>query len=107
MLISSLRATLFAAAFAIAGLVPLAVVGHAAGTVGHDMAVNSMGIHLFAVTIWVGGLIELGFQLRSENWLVLAKCYSTLALFAFGLTAVSGVAAAALRIVDVKYLFTQ
>lgn len=106
-LITSLRATLFAAAFAIAGLVPLAVVGHAAGTVGHDMAVNSMGIHLFAVTIWVGGLIELGFQLRSENWLVLAKRYSTLALFAFSLTAISGVAAAALRIVDVKYLFTQ
>ena len=106
LLSSSLRATLFAAAFAIAGLVPLALIGHAAGTVGHDMAVNSMGIHLFAVTIWVGGLIELGFQLRSENWLVLAKRYSSLALFAFGLTAISGVAAAALRMVDVKYLFT-
>jgi cytochrome c oxidase assembly factor CtaG/putative copper export protein len=102
----SLRATLFAAAFAIAGLVPLALIGHAAGTTGHDMAVNSMGIHLVAVTIWVGGLIELGFQLRSENWLVLAKRYSTLALFAFGLTAVSGVAAAALRLVDVNYLLT-
>jgi putative copper resistance protein D len=38
--------------------------------------------------------------------LVLAKRYSSLALFAFGLTAISGVAAAALRIVDVKYLFT-
>ena len=104
---SSLRSTLFAAVLALAGLVPLALTGHAAGTSGHDMAVNSMGIHLVAVTIWVGGLIELGFQLRSENWLVLAKRYSTLALFAFGLTAVSGVAAAALRIVDVKYLFTQ
>jgi cytochrome c oxidase assembly factor CtaG/putative copper export protein len=107
LLSSSLRSTLFAAVFALAGLVPLAMSGHAAGTTGHDMAVNSMGIHLVAVTIWVGGLIELGFQLRSENWLVLARRYSTLALFAFGLTAVSGVAAAALRIVDVKYLFTQ
>jgi putative copper resistance protein D len=107
LLSSSLRSTLFAAVFALAGLVPLALIGHAAGTNGHDMAVNSMGIHLVAVTIWVGGLIELGFQLRSENWLVLAKRYSTLALFAFGLTAISGIAAAALRIVDVKYLFTQ
>ncbi len=103
----SLRTTLLAAVAALAGLVPLALVGHAAGTTGHDMAVNSMGIHLVAVTIWVGGLIELGFQLRSENWLVPAKRYSTLAFFAFVLTAISGVAAAALRIVDVKYLFTQ
>jgi putative copper resistance protein D len=107
LLVNSLRSTLFAAVFAIAGLVPLALIGHAAGTTGHDMAVNSMGIHLVAVTIWVGGLIELGFQLRAENWLVLAKRYSTLALFAFVLTAISGVAAAALRIVDLKYLFTQ
>ena len=106
LLSSSLRSTLFAAAFALAGLVPLALIGHAAGTHGHDMAVNSMGIHLVAVTIWVGGLIELGFQMRSDNWLVIAKRYSTLALLAFALTAVSGVAAAALRIVDVKYLFT-
>ena len=106
LLVTSLRGTLFAAAFAIAGLVPLALVGHAAGTTGHDMAVNSMGVHLVAVTIWVGGLIELGFQLRYQNWLTLAKRYSTLALFAFALTAVSGVAAAALRIVEVKYLFT-
>jgi putative copper resistance protein D len=107
LLSNSLRLTLFAAIVALAGLVPLALIGHAAGTSGHDMAVNSMGIHLVAVTIWVGGLIELGFQLRSESWLVLAKRYSTLALFAFGLTAISGVAAAALRIVDVQYLFTQ
>jgi cytochrome c oxidase assembly factor CtaG/putative copper export protein len=107
LLSNSLRSTLFAAIVALAGLVPLALIGHAAGTSGHDMAVNSMGIHLVAVTIWVGGLIELGFQLRYESWLVLAKRYSTLALFAFGLTAISGVAAAALRIVDVQYLFTQ
>ena len=107
LLVGSLRSTLFAAALAIAGLVPLALIGHAAGTAGHDMAVNSMGIHLFAVTIWVGGLIELGFQLRSEHWLSFARRYSTLALFAFALTAVSGVAAAALRIVEVKNLFTS
>ena len=105
--ISSLRSTFFVALLALAALVPLALSGHAAGTTGHDMAVNSMGIHLVAVSVWVGGLIELGFNLKSENWLALAKRYSTLALFAFGLTAVSGVAAAALRIVDVKYLFTN
>ena len=106
--ISSLRATLFAAVLGLAALVPLAVIGHAAGTAGHDMAVNSMGIHLVAVVIWVGGLVELGFQVfQGGSWQTLAKRYSTLALFAFGLTAISGVAAAALRIVDVRYLFSE
>ena len=104
--VSSLRSTLFLAALGLAALVPLAIIGHAAGTAGHDMAVNSMGIHLVAVAVWVGGLIELGFNLGEQNWLVLAKRYSTLALFAFGLTAVSGIAAAALRIADPKFLFT-
>lgn len=106
--VSSLRSVIFVAILGLAALVPLAVIGHAAGTVGHDMAVNTMGIHLVAVVVWVGGLIELGFQVfAGGNWQVLAKRYSTLALFAFGLTAVSGIAAAALRIVDLKYLFTE
>ncbi len=107
-MISSLRSTLFLAALGLAALVPLAVIGHAAGTAGHDMAVNAMGIHLVAVVVWVGGLIELGFQVSAGgSWAVLARRYSTLALFAFGLTAVSGVASAAVRIVEWKYLFSE
>ncbi|CAB4534266.1 MAG: copper transporter [Actinobacteria bacterium] len=106
--IASLRSVIFVAALGLAALVPLAVIGHAAGTAGHDMAVNSMGIHLVAAVVWVGGLIELGFQVSAGgNWEVLAKRYSTLALFAFGLTAVSGIAAASIRIVDLRYLFTE
>ena len=106
--VSSLRSVIFVAILGLAALVPLAVIGHASGTSGHDMAVNSMGIHLVAVVVWVGGLIELGFQVfAGGNWQVLARRYSTLALFAFCLTAVSGIAAAALRIVDVKYLFSE
>ena len=105
---TSLRSTLFVAFLGLAALVPLALIGHAVGTAGHDMAVNSMGIHLVAAVVWVGGLVELGFQVFSwGSWQTLAKRYSTLALLAFGLTAISGVAAAALRIVDLKYLFTE
>ena len=103
---TSLRSTFFVTALAFIGLVPLAFIGHAAGTDGHDLAVNSMGIHLVAVTVWVGGLIELGFNLNGDNWRDLAKRYSTLALLAFALTAISGVASAAIRIVSPKYLFT-
>lgn len=107
LMVSSLRSTFFLAALSVAGLVPLALIGHAAGTAGHDAAVNSMGMHLVAVTIWVGGLIELAFVRNSENFLAYAKRYSTLALLAFLVTAASGVAAAALRIADPKYLFSE
>lgn len=107
LMVSSLRSTLFLATLSLAALVPLALVGHASGTAGHDAAVNSMGMHLVAVTIWVGGLIELAFVRNSENFRIYAKRYSTLALLAFLVTAVSGIASAALRIADPKYLFTQ
>ena len=106
-MVSSLRSTFFLAALSVAALVPLALIGHSAGTAGHDAAVNSMGMHLVAVTIWVGGLIELAFVRNAENFLAYAKRYSTLALLAFLITAASGVAAAALRIADPKYLFTE
>ncbi|MFM6971615.1 MAG: hypothetical protein ACKOWH_03380, partial [Rhodoluna sp.] len=55
----SLTATLFLAAAGIAALVPLAQIGHAAGSTNHSLAVNAMGMHLVAVTLWVGGFAGL------------------------------------------------
>ncbi|HWC22106.1 MAG TPA: cytochrome c oxidase assembly protein [Flexivirga sp.] len=43
----------------IAGLWPLALVGHAAGSDDHDAAVNSLIFHLLGVAVWVGGLIAI------------------------------------------------
>lgn len=100
LLADSLTATALLAALALVALVPLALTGHAAGTQNHAMAVNSIGIHLVAVTIWVGGLVAL-FVVRgrddSESASIVSR-YSSLALFSFGLVAVSGTTSAFLRI---------
>ena len=107
--VRSLTATALIAALGIAALVPIALIGHAAGTAGHAMAVNAIGIHLVAVVIWVGGLVAL-FVIRGEgSWAsaVLTKRYSSLALLAFGLVAISGVASASVRITKFEMIFSD
>ncbi len=107
-LVRSLKGTMAVAVFALAALVPLAVSGHASGTAGHAMAVNSIGLHLLAVVVWVGGLVALRAASIGESAEVSAvqvRRYSTLALAAFGVTAVSGSASALVR-VQVDQLFT-
>jgi putative copper resistance protein D len=107
LMIRRLTATLMLAALGLAALVPLALIGHAAGTKGHAMAVNSTGMHLWAIVIWVGGLATL-LALRTADTkfnLTLARRYSSLALVAFILVAVSGVGAASVRIESAADLF--
>ena len=72
------------------------------------MAVNSIGLHLLAVVVWVGGLVALPFAASgetSERASVLVKRYSALALAAFAVTAISGSANALVRI-QIDQLFT-
>lgn len=106
--VQRLTRAIFVAALAIGGLVPLALSGHAAGTTGHGMAVNALGLHLAGISLWVGGLVALlvaapvlGDQI--DKWLAR---YSQLALVAFLLVATSGVAAATLRLNNLNELFT-
>ena len=101
LMVRSLKATFWLAVVGLASIVPLAVSGHAAGTSNHAMAVNSIGMHLVAVVIWVGGLVVVTIvargQVIDQQRTLLAR-YSTLALAAFALTAVSGTASALARI---------
>ena len=104
----SLTSALLLAALGLLGLVPIALTGHAAGAANHAMAVNSIGLHLVAVTIWVGGLVAL-VAIRDENperQANLVKRYSTLALIAFMIVAVSGVAVSIISIGKFENLFT-
>ncbi len=104
----SLTSTALLAALGLAGLVPMALIGHAAGTAGHAMAVNSIGIHLVAVVMWVGGLVAL-FTVRGESYeesALLTRRYSTLALASFALIAISGVASASIRITKISDIFS-
>ncbi len=105
----SLTATALLAAFGLAALIPFALIGHAAGTANHSLAVNAIGVHLVAVVIWVGGLVAL-FTLRgnsAEESSTLTKRYSSLALLAFALIAVSGVSSAAIRITSPSEIFSN
>ena len=107
--IRSLTATGLLAALGLAALVPLALIGHAAGTANHSLAVNSIGVHLVAVVIWVGGLVAL-FTLRGnspEQASTLTKRYSSLALLAFGLVTVSGVSSSIIRIDSFDKIFSS
>ena len=100
----SLTSTALLAALGLAGLVPMALIWHAAGAAGHAMAVNSIGIHRGAVVMWVGGLVAL-FTVRGESYeesALLTRRYSTLALAAFALIAISGVASASIRITKIS-----
>ncbi len=98
--VRSLTGTLLLAALAMAGLVPLALIGHSAGTANHSLAVNAMGMHLVGIVVWVGGLIAL-FSIRKisdDSQGEIAKRYSTLALISFVLVAISGVTSSFVRL---------
>jgi len=109
LLARTLTSTALIAAIAAAGLVPLALTGHASGIQGHSMAVNALGLHLLGATVWVGGLAALLFvapRLEVDELRKFAKRYSTLALAAFSVVAVSGIASAWVRIASWQNLFT-
>ena len=98
--VEKLRTTVFVFALAMASIIPIANTGHAAGTIGHSMAVNALGLHLVAVSIWVGGLVAL-LVVRStdtESNHRLISRYSTLALLSYFVVAVSGIGSASVRL---------
>ncbi len=100
LMVSSLTATALTAALGLASLIPLALIGHAAGTENHSLAVNSLLMHLVGIVIWVGGLIAL-FAIRPElegNSKPMALRYSSLALASFALVAISGIGSSYVRL---------
>ena len=106
--VRSLTSTIFTSAVGLLSIVPLALTGHASGTANHSLAVNALGIHLLAVTIWFGGLATLALlKVKNSISLEVFKRYSTLALFAFILVAISGAISGWLRVGQVSGLFTS
>lgn len=100
LMVSSLTGTALTAALGLASLIPLALIGHAAGTENHSLAVNSLLMHLVGIVIWVGGLIAL-FSIRPElqgNSKPIALRYSSLALASFALVAISGLGSSYVRL---------
>ena len=106
LMVSSLTGTLLTAALGLASLIPLALIGHASGTKDHSLAVNSLGMHLVGIVIWVGGLIAL-YAIRSElkgSAKPIAQRFSSLALVSFVLVGISGIGSTYVRIPDIQSL---
>ncbi|MBB2994324.1 putative copper resistance protein D [Paeniglutamicibacter cryotolerans] len=47
------------AVFSLAGVLPMSLIGHAAGGDDHWGAVNAIGLHLVGVSLWFGGIVVL------------------------------------------------
>ena len=106
--ISSLTATALTAALGLGSLIPLALIGHAAGTANHSLAVNSLGMHLVGIVTWVGGLIAL-FAIKQDilrEAKPMVARYSSLALASFVIVGVSGLGSSYVRIPDAAGLLS-
>jgi len=92
---------LFVTVFAIAGLVPMAQQGHAAGAAGHDAAISSLGLHLVFAAVWLGGLltiVAIRSKIDPDRLGTIVGRYSSFALVSFIVVAVSGYVNASLRV---------
>lgn len=106
---------------AVAGLVPMALIGHSASSGDHEAAVNSLGLHLLGAGLWVGGLGVLALlggtvagRVRSVSGRsasgpdlleAVLRRYSALALACFILVVTSGIINASLRVPSWGALF--
>lgn len=73
---------------------PLATQGHAGDLAGHNIAVNSILLHTIGAAVWLGGLLLL-VLLRGRTDVEVPRLvarYSSLAIAAFAVVAVSGIA---------------
>jgi cytochrome c oxidase assembly factor CtaG/putative copper export protein len=81
-------------------LTPPALAGHSASLDDHETAVTSTWLHLIGISVWVGGLAALVLLRRAlgERLPAAVAVYSTLAAWAFGTVAVSGVLSSWIRL---------
>lgn len=93
---------------ALAAILPPVFTGHSASAGSHDTAVVSLLVHITAVTIWLGGIIALWWHLSSSSRLrtIAARRFSLLAGWCLGLTLVSGVVNAAVRLGSIQAFAT-
>ncbi len=90
-------------------LVPLGLTGHAAAGGSHDLAVNSLMVHLFAAGLWAGGLLALLIHAvrRGEHADLAARRFSAVALWCFVAMGLSGVINALVRLAPAGLLTSE
>ncbi len=87
-------------AAALVTLIPLGLTGHSSAGGAHDLATNSLLIHLIAGAVWAGGLLALlAHALRGgEHADLAARRFSAVALWCFVAMALSGIINALIRV---------
>jgi putative copper resistance protein D len=93
---------------AVASLAFIAFTGHSAVAGAHDVATMSLFLHLGAITLWVGGLVALGWLATrgSRRFEAARGRYATLASWCFVVVGVSGLANAMIRLSGFDMLFS-
>jgi putative copper resistance protein D len=89
-------------------LVPLGLTGHSSAGGSHDLATNSLLIHLVAASLWAGGLLALLVHAirGGEHAGLAARRFSAVALWCFVAMALSGVINALVRVLPSDVLTT-
>jgi len=89
-------------------LIPLGLTGHSAAGGSHDLATNSLLIHLVAAGLWAGGLLALLVHAMrgGEHADLAARRFSTVALWCFVAMGLSGVLNALVRMAPSDLLTT-
>ncbi|MEH3140889.1 MAG: cytochrome c oxidase assembly protein [Mycobacterium kyogaense] len=95
----------------LATLLPLALTGHSSSGGSHDIATNSLLVHLIAGAVWAGGLLALlAHALRGgsgRNDHLAARRFSAVALWCFVAMALSGVINALVRVTPGDLIHTR
>ncbi|WP_299573993.1 cytochrome c oxidase assembly protein [uncultured Williamsia sp.] len=92
--------TLVALAIAVLSLMPLALSGHSSAGGDHDLATNSLILHIVGASVWMGGLFAvLAYARGSGGYAALAvQRFSRVALWCIVVVGVSGVVNALIRV---------
>lgn len=92
----------------VATMMPLALTGHSSSGGSHDVATNSLILHLISVSIWVGGLVAVLIHalLDGTHTDIAARRFSLTATVAFVVIAASGVVNSLVRL-PIDEMFTS
>ncbi|WP_106815542.1 cytochrome c oxidase assembly protein [Microbacterium timonense] len=97
--VRSWTATFFVALLAAASLVPMGTQGHSGEEAFHHEAMTALILHILAAAVWLGGLLLIvivrPLQTREDSAATVAR-YSSIALAAFAVVAISGTVRAAI-----------
>jgi putative copper resistance protein D len=107
--VRSWTATLFVAILAIATLVPMGTQGHSGEEAFHHEAMTAVILHIVAAAVWLGGLLLMILirpLLDRDRMADALERYSSIALAAFVVVAISGTVRAAIGLQDLAALFS-